>query len=195
MFNLSLSVNIHLASRVRENIANLQKSFRSRSRRSSTVSSMDKCLGDCGFSFRLPKAPSHGDEIAIKGVLRNDTKRFSINLCLDRPEGCDPDSEPEYIAYHLGLDFSDGSGVCRVTQSSRNVDWIEPLICIDEAFNARTVNVVLRLDEESIKVFHEDTQHAPDYEYNYQLPIGQIRTIELRDGDVQVEEIRLKFSH
>lgn len=151
-------------------------------------------LGECGFSFRLPKQPKYGDEIAIKGVLRNDAERFSINLCLDRPDGCDPNDEPEWIAYHFGLDFTEGDGNCRVTQCSKNVNWNSPLFADGEVFNGRTVNVILRLEEESIKVFYEDTQHVADYEYSHQLPIEQIRTIELRDGIAQVEEIRLKFS-
>lgn len=154
----------------------------------------DPPLGDCGFSLRLPKAPRYGDEIAIKGVLRNDAERFSINLCLDRSDDCEPNAEPEWIAYHFGVDFSEGGDICKVTQCSKNVNWIDPLIVEDDAFNGRTLNIIVRLDEESIKVFHEDTQHAPDYEYSHQFPIEKIRIIELRDGIDRVEEIRLKYS-
>lgn len=120
--------------------------------------------------------------------------RFSINLCLDRPDSCDPNAVPEWIAYHFGLDFSEGGDSCKVAQCSKNVGWIEPLIVEDDAFNGRTVNIIVRLDEDSIKVFHEDTQHAPDYEFGHQFPIEQICIIELRDGIDRVEEIRLKYS-
>ncbi|XP_062556164.1 uncharacterized protein LOC134221009 isoform X1 [Armigeres subalbatus] len=121
-------------------------------------------------------------------------KGFSINLCLDPPNPCEIDAEPGWIAYHFGIDFTDEGGNCRVTQRSRNVCWDEPSVCDDEFLNGRTIHIIFRLDEEKIKVYHEDTQQAPNYEYSPTLPIHLIRTVELRGDIDQVDAIELKYT-
>ncbi|XP_062556165.1 uncharacterized protein LOC134221009 isoform X2 [Armigeres subalbatus] len=157
---------------------------------------METCpyLGDCSYSFRFPKEPAYGKEITIKAVLRESVQRFSINLCLDPPNPCEIDAEPGWIAYHFGIDFTDEGGNCRVTQRSRNVCWDEPSVCDDEFLNGRTIHIIFRLDEEKIKVYHEDTQQAPNYEYSPTLPIHLIRTVELRGDIDQVDAIELKYT-
>ncbi|KAL1391601.1 hypothetical protein pipiens_012275 [Culex pipiens pipiens] len=61
-----------------------------------TTLEMQKCV----FALKLPRKPTIGDEIIVKGVLCDDAQRFSVNFCF-------PD--PAQIVYHFGMHL-DGRG-------------------------------------------------------------------------------------
>ncbi|XP_055547163.1 uncharacterized protein LOC129731309 [Wyeomyia smithii] len=156
-------------------------------------------LEKCIFSLRLPREPAAGDEIALKLTMKENAKRFSLNLCLARSDDeCHPQTEPEQIAYHLGWKFPDADGDddgkrCEMIQCSKNCTWNEPLVVGDDWIGSQQVTVIVRFHTEMMKVFIEDTQHPPDYEYEHQFPIEEIRSFELWDDVERVEELTLRF--
>lgn len=150
-------------------------------------------MENCVYTLRLPKDPKCGDEITIKAHLLKDAFRFSVNLCLEQLNGTNPDTALNKIAYHLGLHFDEGQD-CAVVQGRFNTGWEFKPAESGEIFNDRTVDIVLRLEEEMIKVFYKDTQHTPDLEYELPFPIKCIRLIKLCGDIDHLEEICLKFN-
>ncbi|XP_058825633.1 galectin-4-like [Topomyia yanbarensis] len=149
-------------------------------------------LEKCFFSLQLPKEPAVGDEIVLKGVLKEDARRFSVNLCLARTEGNHPQAEPDRIAYHLGWKFCEDG--CEVMQCSKNSLWSDMQVCSDVWFNERKISVIFRFHADTVKVFIDHTQQPPEYEYEHQFPIEEIQSFELWDDFERVEEITLRFS-
>lgn len=154
-------------------------------------------MSDRAFRAYLPKKPKSGDEILLRAKLKNDATRFSVNFCLSRPEGISECQTPPYIAYHFRTDFFDdgesvtihnwkNAGIWQVQTDDTNV-WITD--------RSALFLLIFRFHEECIKVFAEDTQHTPDYEFEHQFPMDAIRMIELWDDFEYVEELTFKYNN
>ncbi|KFB43669.1 AGAP001197-PA-like protein [Anopheles sinensis] len=87
-------------------------------------------------------------------------------------------------------------GRSQVVLNWKNVNWQneEILENIWHTDRSKVFTVIFRLHEDKIKVFVDCIDHLPDYEFLLQLPLDQIRTIELWD-DVVVEEISFRYDN
>ncbi|XP_058448238.1 uncharacterized protein LOC131428353 [Malaya genurostris] len=150
-------------------------------------------LEKCFFSLQLPKEPAVGDEIVLKGVLKDDAKRCSVNLCLARTEGNHPQAEPERIAYHLGWRFYENG--CEVLQCSKNSIWSDTQFGSDDWISGRNISIIIRFHTDTVKVFIDHTQQPPEYEYEHQFPIEEVHSFELWDDFDRVDEVTLKYSN
>lgn len=147
------------------------------------------------FKAQFPRNPKNGDEILIRGRLREDTRQFSVNFCLPRPAGFSEQKSPPYIAYHFKTMYDEDGG-SQVVLNWKNVNWQKEEILenIWHTDRGKDFTVIFRLHEDKIKVFVDCIDHLPDYEFLLQLPLDEIRTIELWD-DVEVEEISFRYDN
>lgn len=119
------------------------------------------------FALQLPRKPSIGDEIVLKGVLCEDAKMFSVNFC-----SCDP----SHIVYHLGIHL-DG----RVVHCSRNDSWerVDESEWIWHAENPREFTLKFHFGDDEIKTCFDDIQEVPDLEHEHRYPIDKIHQVQL----------------
>ncbi|XP_058819334.1 galectin-12-like [Topomyia yanbarensis] len=172
------------------------------------------------FTVHFPKRPEIGDEIIVRGKLKSDAKVFSVNFILPLPPPmlrsfAEPDSalassqnsqtchsnghsttaqSPPYIAYHFKTVFhDDGSSI--VVQNWKNIVWQQeirsPNLWLKD--RKRPFGIIFRFHPDTIKVFAEHAHHAPEYEFEYQVPLESIRTLELWDDVEFVEEVTFRF--
>lgn len=148
------------------------------------------------FTAQLPRTPEYGDEILIRGKLKSDARNFSVNFCLPRPPQVPEHQTPPHIAYHFRTIFHD-DGSSAVIHNWKNAVWQAETL--EENYWMMDRNekftLIFRFHEEVFKVFAEDTQHTPDYEFGHQLPVEAITLIELWDDIEYVEEIAFKYSN
>ncbi|XP_062560572.1 uncharacterized protein LOC134224937 [Armigeres subalbatus] len=147
-------------------------------------------LGNSIFFSRFTEGSGYEREIAINAVLRDNEKRFFINLCLDHPE---LGAESRLMAYHFGIEFADEGRQYKVIESGACSNG-ERSVHYAEVSNDGIVNIVFRLDEDNIKVYYEDTQHSPDYECHLPPTIDGTRIVEIRGDINHVEEFQLKYN-
>ncbi|XP_055544849.1 uncharacterized protein LOC129729948 [Wyeomyia smithii] len=172
------------------------------------------------FTVQFPKKPEIGDEIIVKGKLKPNAKVFSVNFilplspplrkstsvldsfvtsssssstCCSNGVGTENQSSP-YIAYHFKTIFKeDGSSV--VVQNWKNLVWqqevIGPNLWLKD--RNRPFGLIFRFHHDTIRVFAEHTHHAPEYEFEYQVPLESIRTVQLWDDVEFVEEVTFRF--
>uniref|UniRef100_A0A8D8H4D7 Galectin n=1 Tax=Culex pipiens TaxID=7175 RepID=A0A8D8H4D7_CULPI len=146
-----------------------------------TTLEMQKCV----FALKLPRKPTIGDEIIVKGVLCDDAQRFSVNFCF-------PD--PAQIVYHFGMHL-DGRGV---VQCSRNDTWDEEHWSEWEwqhSGDTPNFTLIFRFGFDEIKAFLDHTQQQPQFELEHRYPIEQIHYVELWDDIARVEEITLRYAN
>ncbi|XP_058454657.1 uncharacterized protein LOC131432426 [Malaya genurostris] len=172
------------------------------------------------FTVQFPKSPEIGDEIIVRGKLKPDAKVFSVNFILPLPPSMlrslsEPDSvpasnqnihtccsnghstssqAPPYIAYHFKTVFLD-DGTSVVVQNWKNIVWQQemrsPNLWLKD--RNRPFGIIFRFHHDTIKVFAEHTHHAPEYEFEYQVPLESIRIVELWDDVEFVEEVTFRF--
>ncbi|XP_053690753.1 uncharacterized protein LOC128739300 [Sabethes cyaneus] len=173
------------------------------------------------FTVQFPKKPEIGDEIIVKGKLKPNARVFSVNFILPLPppmvrSSSVPDSfvknsshgsgvccnngldtanpSPPYIAYHFKTVFKDdGSSV--VVQNWKNLVWqqevLGPNLWLKD--RNRPFGLIFRFHHDTIRVFAEHTHHTPEYEFEYQVPLESIRTVQLWDDVEFVEEVTFRF--
>ncbi|XP_055638281.1 uncharacterized protein LOC129776582 [Toxorhynchites rutilus septentrionalis] len=179
-------------------------------------------MGERPFTALFPKEPQIGDEVIIKGRLKPDARLFSINFVLPFPaqvhNGCTCESvtseedvdhqctcthhpakargSSPYIAYHFKTVFHD-DGSSYVAQNWKNIVWQPEERSANFWLDDRNdrFTLIFRFHYETIKVFVEDTHHTPDYEFEYQMPIDRIRTVELWNDVELVEELTFRFAN
>ncbi|XP_062554543.1 uncharacterized protein LOC134219721 [Armigeres subalbatus] len=170
------------------------------------------------FRAQIPRIPEVGDEVIVKGMLKPDARVFSVNFILPQPppvqksesvpsesavnisqKCCTPPvtsvSWP-YIAYHFKVLFNDdGSRI--VVQNWKNVVWQDERRTLSRNFKDRTklFSLIFRFHHDTIRVFVDHTHHTPDYEFEYQLPLERIRTVEIWDDVYYVEEVTFRFKN
>lgn len=144
----------------------------------------------------LPLKPNYGDEVLLRAKLKSNAKRFSVNFCLPRPDHITDEQTPPFIAYHFRTDFYE-DGNASVVHNWKNCTWQDSVE--DQNYWMYDLNekftLIFRFHEECIKVFAEDTQHTPDYEFEHKFPMESIKIIELWDDLEYVEEIAFKYNH
>ncbi|XP_058129668.1 galectin-6-like [Anopheles coustani] len=147
------------------------------------------------FTAKFPRPPKNGDEILIRGKLRENARKFSVNFCLPRPAGVSDQQSPTYIAYHFKTIYDD-DGTSTVVQNWKNVIWDKEDIGdnIWHTDRSKVFTVIFRLHEDKIKVFADRIDHLPDYQFPLRLSLDGISTIELWD-DVDVEEISFRYDN
>ncbi|XP_055543429.1 galectin-4-like [Wyeomyia smithii] len=148
------------------------------------------------FVAQLPRSPQHDDEILIRGKLKSDARAFSINFCLPRPDQVPAKQTPPHIAYHFKTIFHD-DGSSAVIHNWKNLVWQAEDVYENYWMLDRNekFTLIIRFHEEVFKVFAEDTQHTPEYEFAHQLPFSMIQSIELWDDIEYVEEIAFKYKN
>lgn len=117
-------------------------------------------------------------------------------MCLPRPPTVCADETPPYVAYHFKTIFrDDGSSV--VIHNWKNHFWQTESREENYWMYDRTkrFTLIFRFHNEAIKVFAEDVQHTPDYEFVHQFPFEDITTIELWDDIEFVDEISFKYKN
>uniref|UniRef100_A0A182IKY0 Galectin n=1 Tax=Anopheles atroparvus TaxID=41427 RepID=A0A182IKY0_ANOAO len=147
------------------------------------------------FKAQFPTNPKEGDEVLIRGTLKEHARCFSVNFCLPRPTEVPPHVSPPYIAYHFKTIYED-QGDGKVIQNFKNLEWHAKEKVSDNIWHTNrneAFTVIFRLHEEKIKVFGNDIQHNPDYEYELTMPLEEIDTIELWDDVKEVKEIRFCY--
>lgn len=153
-------------------------------------------MSDRAFRAYLPTKPKSGDEILLRAKLKDDAARFSVNFCLSRPEGISECHSPPHIAYHFRTDFFDNEESVTIHNWKNGGFWQaeieEPNNWISD--RSAVFCLIFRFHEEYIKVFAEDTQHTPDYEFEHQYPMEAIKMIELWDDFEYVEELTFKYN-
>ncbi|XP_058448239.1 galectin-6-like [Malaya genurostris] len=146
------------------------------------------------FTAQLPRKPEFGDEILIRGKLKSDARVVSVNFCLPRPAQLPDDQTPPHIAYHFKTIFHD-DGSSAVIHNWKNCVWQDETV--EENYwmldRNEKFTLIFRFHEEVFKVFAEDTQHTPDYEFVHQLPMENILQIEIWDDIEYIEEIAFKY--
>nr|XP_019559192.2 LOW QUALITY PROTEIN: galectin-12 [Aedes albopictus] len=175
-------------------------------------------MNDRPFQAQIPRKPAVGDEVIVKGMLKPDARVFSVNLILPQPPPIQkslsaPSESPvkssskccasvqtshswPYIAYHFKVVFNDdGSSI--VVQNWKNVVWQNEKRTLSHNFEDRTkpFTLIFRFHHDTIRVFVDHTHHTPDYEFEYQLPLERIRTVEVWDDVLYVEEVTFRFKN
>uniref|UniRef100_A0A182NQU7 Galectin n=1 Tax=Anopheles dirus TaxID=7168 RepID=A0A182NQU7_9DIPT len=148
------------------------------------------------FTARFPRFPENGDEVFIRGKLQDDARSFSVNFCLPRPPQTMQHESPPYIAYHFKTIYDEG-GNSRVVHNWKNVRWQEEQVGDNHWHidRSKTFRVIFRLHEDSIKMFVDCVDHPPDYQFQLQLPLDQIDSLELWDDVETVEEISFRYDN
>lgn len=171
------------------------------------------------FRAQIPKKPDIGDEVIVKGKLKPDASVFSVNFILPQPppvqkslsapassesngqtthkccgQPTNPNQTWPYIAYHFKVILND-DGSCIVVQNWKNVVWQDERRSLSHSFQDRTrpFTLIFRFHHDTIRVFVDHTHHAPDFEFEYQLPLERIRTVEVWDDVEYVEEVTFRF--
>lgn len=110
-----------------------------------------------------------------------------------------PKSSPPYIAYHFKTLFiEDGDDADSVVvQNWKNVVWQaelrEPNRWLRD--RKRPFTLIFRFHHDTIRVFVDHTHQAPEYEFEYQVPLERIRLVELWDDVEFVEEVTFRFKN
>ncbi|XP_055608536.1 32 kDa beta-galactoside-binding lectin lec-3-like [Uranotaenia lowii] len=148
------------------------------------------------FRAQLPRKPAAGDEIVIRGKLKHNARWFSVNFCLPRPPHVPDDQTPPFIAYHFKTIFHD-DGSSAVIHNYKNEVWQAESVEQNYWMMDRNekFTLIFRFHDEVFKVFAEDTQHTPDYEFTHQIPFDMVEQIELWDDIEFVEEIAFRYQH
>uniref|UniRef100_A0A182VW32 Galectin n=1 Tax=Anopheles minimus TaxID=112268 RepID=A0A182VW32_9DIPT len=152
--------------------------------------------GELPFTAKFPKTPADGDEVYIRAKLTDNARAFSVNFCLPRPPQVPQHKSPSYIAYHFKTIYDEDDD-SRVVQNWKNVHWQEEEVHDNHwhVDRSKTFRVIFRLHEDCIKMFTDSVDHPPDYEFEVQLPLDQIESIELWNDVENVEEISFRYDN
>uniref|UniRef100_A0A182TFE0 Galectin n=1 Tax=Anopheles melas TaxID=34690 RepID=A0A182TFE0_9DIPT len=140
------------------------------------------------FTAKFPRYPENGDEVFIRGKLKDDAKR---------PAQVAEHQTPPYIALHFKTIYDEKNDTSRVVLNWKNLQWQQEEV-LDNYWHvdrSQTFRVVFRLHEDCIKVFVNSVDHPPDYQFPVQLPLDQIESIELWDDVEHVEEISFRYDN
>ncbi|XP_055609567.1 uncharacterized protein LOC129756666 isoform X1 [Uranotaenia lowii] len=146
------------------------------------------------FTVPLPRTPQRNDEVVIRAKLKGNAKWFVVNFCLPRPEQMSRNQRPPYIAYHFGTIFND-DGSSEVVQKWKNCEWKTATVLQNVWLHDRNrkFGLIFRFDDEVFKVFADNSQHSPEYEFGHQFPYQEIETVELLGDFEYVEEIAFRY--
>lgn len=138
---------------------------------------------DRPFVSIFPQRMNYGDEIILKGKVKDRAKVFSVNLALD----CGVN-----IAYHFETNFSDST----VTQRYKiNGQWrgesVSDNTWIDEP--GQKFVITFHFDDDGILVYSGDEQRTFLYSFDYQFDVGEIKTIQCWDDVDYINEITYRF--
>ncbi|KAL5293418.1 hypothetical protein ACFFRR_011879 [Megaselia abdita] len=133
-----------------------------------------------------------GDSVTLKGILRANAEKFSINFTTT---DCDC---PENIIYHFKLDFDENT---IIENSKENNQWSEDEVVNDnESFEndgSGEFKLQFTFQEDKINTFimHESTpSYLTSFSYNGDLTYEKIKYIQVWDDVDKISEILFQFN-
>lgn len=137
------------------------------------------------FMAILPKQTQIGDEIILKGKIKDNAQAFSVNFVLS----CCPN--PNNIAYHLKMDFVGN----RVTQNYKTIGiWNEERVNENTWIRSGQEFVLtFHFDDSEILVYSGDENRCYLYKFDYKFDIGDIMSVQLWDDVDCVNEIIFRY--
>lgn len=139
---------------------------------------------DRPFVAILPKQIKEGDEIVIKGRIKENAKKFSVNFTLDCGEN---------IAYHFGTDFTDETVKHNYKTQGQ---WNEPASIEQNTWtNGPGHGFVLTFffDDNEFVVYSGDEFRNFQYRYQYQFDIRDIKSVQVWDDVDYINEIIFRY--
>uniref|UniRef100_A0A1Q3FPN1 Galectin n=1 Tax=Culex tarsalis TaxID=7177 RepID=A0A1Q3FPN1_CULTA len=151
------------------------------------------------INFILPTPPPVHKSLSAPAFPSESTVAGQEQGCCGRLLGVSKNSPP-YIAYHFKTIFSgedDDEGESVVAQNWKNVVWQREVREPNRWLRDRTrpFTLIFRFHHDTIRVFVDHTHQAPEYEYEYQVPLERIRLVELWDDVEFVEEVTFRFKN
>lgn len=141
-------------------------------------------MADRPFVAFLPKLLTIGDEIVLKGKIKDNAKMFSVNLTVDCGEN---------IAYHFETNLTDGTviqdykigGKWRGSAKSVPNTWIDG--------DGQEFTLTFYFDDSGIVVYTGDESRNMQYEFEYFVDIGTVRAIQVWDDVQHISEIIFRY--
>ncbi|XP_031618099.1 uncharacterized protein LOC116337565 [Contarinia nasturtii] len=138
------------------------------------------------FMAILPQQTQVGDEIVLKGRIKNDAQIFSVNLTLD----CCPN--PLNIAYQFKTNFVEKS----VSQNYKKVGiWNEgtedELSWIQGP--GQEFIITFHFDDNELLIYSEDENRNFLYKFDYNFDIGDIKAVQIWDDLDYVTEVIYRY--
>lgn len=143
-------------------------------------------MGDRPFVAILPKSIKIGDEIILKGKIRDRAKVFSVNFTVDCGEN---------IAYQFETNFTENI----VTQNYKtNGEWNRPLSEDENTWidgPGHKFVLTFLFDDNEFVVYTGDDNRMFQYKFEYQFDIGDIKCIQLWDDIDYISEIIFRYKN
>lgn len=131
----------------------------------------------------MPKRVEIGDEIILKGKVKDDAKVFSVNFVPEYPMN---------VIYHFKTNFITNN----VTHNFKTAgEWNEELVEGNTWIAGPGKEFVLTFffDDNSILVYTDDENRHHQYKFDYQFDIGDIHSLEVW-GDLDfISEIIFRY--
>uniref|UniRef100_A0A0K8TTR1 Galectin n=1 Tax=Tabanus bromius TaxID=304241 RepID=A0A0K8TTR1_TABBR len=133
----------------------------------------------------LPKHLSYGDEIILKGKVRDDATEISFNFVLD---SC---PQPSMIAYHFKTKFKENV----VVHNTKQCTWLEEKPEENTWIDKPGEEFILTFyfDDSEILIYTGDDMRDLQYRYDHVLAYDEIKSVQVW-GDVEyITEVTFRY--
>lgn len=139
---------------------------------------------DRPFVAIMPKSLEIGDEIVLKGKIKDDAKLFSVNFTLDCGKN---------IAYHFETNFIDDT-----VRQDFNIDgrWYLSANSVPNTWidgPGQGFILTFHFDDSEILVYSDDEFRNIQYRFEYQLDLGDITAIQVWDDVDYISELIFRY--